>query len=63
MTRQQGRGGMGMRKHGKSGHPTRSPKYKHTRTREDNAERAARPKRKPLQSRTVREAMEENNDD
>ena len=44
---QQGRGGMGSHKHGVSGHPPRSPRYKLMQTLEDNKRRAEVHKRKP----------------
>jgi hypothetical protein len=44
----QSRGGMGMHKHGISGHPTRPPGYKLGRTREANAAAAADRARRPV---------------
>jgi len=43
----QGRGGMGSHKHGVSGYPTRSPRYKFMQMWRDNKER--REKKKPKQ--------------
>lgn len=41
---QKGRGGMGTHKHGVSGFPTRSPRYKFMQTWRDNEERQKRKK-------------------
>lgn len=43
---QQGRGGMGMHKHGVSGYAPRSPRYKFMQTLEDNRNRIKKPRAK-----------------
>ena len=54
---QQGRGGMGMHKHGVSGKPGRSPRYKFMQTLEANRRLSQKPKRSALTARTVAEAI------
>jgi hypothetical protein len=56
---QQGRGGMGTHKHGISGYPTRSPRYKFMQTMADNRDRERfRPRRiKPQMFASVQEAF------
>ena len=57
---QQGRGGMGSRKHGVSGHPTQSPRLRLSKKlaaeRGEYGGNGARAQ-KPLRFRTVREAL------
>lgn len=47
MSNQAGRGGMGSHKHGTSGHPTRSPRYKFMQTLEANQELEQRSRLRP----------------
>jgi len=52
-----GRGGMGSHKHGISGHPSRSPRYKFMQQLEANSAKAF--KRPKLTAKTVAEAMKQ----
>ncbi len=57
---QQGRGGMGSKKHGKSGHAPRSPRYRMQTlldARKDERAKAQRPKKKMYD--TVKDAFDE----
>ena len=58
---QQGRGGMGSRKHGTSGHATQSPRFRlGKKLAAERGEYDAQPRRRPLRPRfdTVREAFD-----
>ena len=58
---QQGRGGMGSRKHGTSGHATQSPRFRLAKKlAAERGEYDARPSRRPLRpaSTSVREAFD-----
>jgi len=55
---QQGRGGMGSHKHGVSGRPPRSPRYKFMQQLEANCAKIF--KRQRLTAKTVAEAMKQN---
>ncbi len=58
---QQGRGGMGSRKHGTSGHATQSPRFRlGKKLAAERGEYDARPSRRPLRPRfdSVRDAFD-----
>jgi len=54
---EQGRGGMGSKKHGVSGHPGRSPRFKHNAQIEANKEADNRKAKKPLPFDSVEECF------
>ena len=54
-----GRGGMGSHKHGVSGYAPRSPRYKFNQQLEARRDEEARKRRRPLNAKTVAEAMKQ----